>query len=209
MKDLRENYTLGGLSEHEAATDPLRQFAAWFDEALAAGIREANAMALATVSGDGVPSVRMVLLKGVDTGFVFFTNLESPKARDMESNPRASLCFHWKELERQVRISGHIEMTSRSEAETYFHSRPRGSQLGAWASRQSKVLSGREEIESNLKEMEGRFADGDVPLPDFWGGYRLIPKAIEFWQGRPSRLHDRLLYTLEDDGGWTRGRLSP
>ncbi|MDZ4797346.1 MAG: pyridoxamine 5'-phosphate oxidase [Bryobacteraceae bacterium] len=213
LADLRLSYTLGGLTGAEALTDPFGQFALWFDQARTAGNPEPNAMALATVSASGAPGVRMVLLKGVaHGGFVFFTNYESRKASDLAANPGAALLFYWPELERQVRINGLVAPVSREESEAYFHSRPRGHQLGAWASRQSAVIAGRETLEQNLAAAEQEFAELDehepVPLPPFWGGYRLTPDSFEFWQGRANRLHDRIEY-IRQANEWSRRRLSP
>ncbi len=208
LAGLREQYTLSELLESTAKPDPFEQFRLWFDEAQALQIREANSMALATANSEGRPDVRTVLLKGVDDGFLFFTNYDSAKARDLEHNPWAALCFHWKEMERQVRIRGSVERTSREEAQQYFHSRPRGSQLGASSSRQSHTVANRQELEDEFAKLERAFAEGDVPLPEFWGGYRLIPDEVEFWQGRRNRLHDRLLYE-RSNGVWTRRRLGP
>jgi len=213
LADLRLSYTLGGLTEAEALADPFGQFALWFDQARTAGNPEPNAMALATVSASGAPGVRMVLLKGVaHGGFVFYTNYESRKASALAANPSAALLFYWPELERQVRINGLVAPVSREESEAYFHSRPRGHQLGAWASRQSAVIAGRETLEQNLAAAEQEFAELDehepVPLPPFWGGYRLTPDSFEFWQGRANRLHDRIEY-IRQANEWSRRRLSP
>jgi len=208
IAELRENYTLAGLTEEEAGADPFALFARWFDQALAAGIREANAMALATIGPEGAPRNRMVLLKGVDRGFVFYTNYESAKGRDLAAAPEAALCVHWKELERQVRVFGPVEKTAREESAAYFESRPRASRLGAWASPQSSVVAGRAELEAQYISMQERFGDGPVPCPETWGGYRVLPREIEFWQGRPSRLHDRLRFRHEG-GAWIRERLAP
>jgi pyridoxamine 5'-phosphate oxidase len=195
--------------ESEATADPLVQFRQWFDEAIRAELLEPNAMTLATVAPDGSPAARIVLLKGLDdTGFVFFTNYESAKGRQLAHQPRACLLFFWGELERQVRITGQVERLPEEESLAYFRSRPRGSQLGAWASPQSRVIASRDELDAQLTQLEARYADADIPLPPFWGGYRVIPAAVEFWQGRPSRLHDRLLYTRAG-GEWTRVRLAP
>lgn len=207
---LRENYALGGLLEADAAPEPFAQFRRWFDEALAAQIQEPNAMSLATVSPQGAPSLRIVLLKDLDErGFCFFTNYDSRKGQDLSHNPAAALCFHWRELERQVRIEGQVERLSRELSEVYFHSRPRSSQIGAWVSAQSTVIAGREGLDAAQRDYEERFAGGPVPLPDFWGGYLLRPTQIEFWQGRPSRLHDRLLYHQDEASSWRISRLSP
>jgi pyridoxamine 5'-phosphate oxidase len=199
----------GGFSELEAAEDPIEQFGVWYDEAEASGLLLPEAVALATATPDGATSVRMVLLKGVDDrGFRFFTNYESRKGEDLESNPRAALCFHWSVLERQVRVEGSIERLSHEESEEYFRSRPRGSQVGAWASAQSRPLVARADLEDRVREFESRFEDGPVPLPDHWGGYLLRPERIEFWQGRASRLHDRLVYVPGPDG-WSVTRIQP
>jgi pyridoxamine 5'-phosphate oxidase len=210
LSDLRREYERAGLAVEDLAADPVEQFRAWFKEALAADPKDANAMTLATADREGRPSARIVLLKGVDAGgFVFFTNYESRKGRELAENPRAALVFFWPLLDRQVRIEGQVERTSREESAAYFQSRPLGARLGAWASRQSRVLAGREELEWELAELTKRFAAGEVPVPDFWGGYRLVPAAIELWQGRPSRLHDRFRYERSAAGGWRIDRLSP
>jgi pyridoxamine 5'-phosphate oxidase len=209
VRDLREDYTQGGLTESAADPDPIRQFALWFDDALAARLKEPNAMTLATSSPTGAPDARMVLLKGFDhRGFVFFTNYDSAKARQLETNPQAALVFYWPDLERQVRITGTVTRTSREETEAYFATRPRGSQLGAWASEQSVPVSGRDVLEQRLAEFDARFENQPIPAPPNWGGYRLQPDSMEFWQGRPNRLHDRLLYT-RDGEAWIRSRLAP
>ena len=207
MADLRRDYTLAGLAEADLAPSWLEQFDRWFREA--AGLTEPNAVVLATASPDGAPGARTVLLKAYDErGLVVFTNLTSRKGREALANPRATLLFPWVELERQVVVEGTVEQVERAETETYFRSRPRGSQLGAWTSRQSTVLPGREVLEQRQAALEERFADKDVPVPDFWGGLRVVPTAVEFWQGRPSRLHDRLRYRVER-GSWLVERLSP
>ena len=199
-----------GLRRSDLDPDPIKQFANWFTTAIETGIRDVNAMSLATAARDAKPSVRIVLLKTFDEdGFVFFTNYESEKGKQLEANPYAALGFYWIELDRQIRISGQVKKTSREESQTYFHSRPVGSQLSAWASRQSAVLDGRRVLDARMEEMNERFADKPVPLPPHWGGYRLKPDNMEFWQGRPNRLHDRFRYTRKSDGSWLIERLAP
>jgi pyridoxamine 5'-phosphate oxidase len=210
LSDLRKEYSLAGLTEKDLARDPYRQFDKWFQEAEAAKIHEPNAAVLSTASKDGRPSSRMVLLKGIDgRGFVFYTNYSSRKGMDMESNPRVSFIFPWVNLERQVIIEGPVTKTTREESEAYFHIRPRASQLAAWASSQSSIISGREALEESMKATEKKFAGVEAPLPPHWGGYRIVPETVEFWQGRRSRLHDRLRYRREASGAWTIERLSP
>jgi pyridoxamine 5'-phosphate oxidase len=199
-----------GLHETDLDPDPIRQFHAWLHQALTAEVPEPYAMTLATATPDGLPSARVVLLRGVDErGFTFFTSYEGRKAGELEANPRAALVFYWAELERQVRVAGTVERASEAESDDYFRNRPRGSQLGAWASHQSEVLPGRATLERRLAELERQYADRDVPRPPTWGGYRVRPLAIEFWQGRRSRLHDRLRYRRAEDGAWVIERLSP
>lgn len=205
----RHEYIGAGLRRAGLDPDPIKQFHAWFAAAIKAEIPDANAMTLATCV-DGKPSARVVLLKDFDErGFVFFTNYASEKGRHLEKNPSAALVFYWMEVERQIRIQGKVEKTSHEESEQYFHSRPIGAQLGAWASRQSEVIDGRRVLDARLEEMKQRFAEGQVPLPPHWGGFRLKPERIEFWQGRPDRLHDRLRYTLGKNGSWLIERLAP
>jgi pyridoxamine 5'-phosphate oxidase len=206
----RKDHTRSFLSEEDVHPDPIHQFAFWVEEAQQSGNPEFNAAALATATPDGRPSARMVLLRGADDrGFSFFTNYESRKARELEANPYAALVLFWHELERQVRIEGRVERVSAEESDHYFHSRPRGARIGAWASPQSQVISGREFLDSRYVESESRHPDETVPRPANWGGYRLIPDSIEFWQGRPNRLHDRLRYTRRSDGNWLIERLAP
>jgi len=199
-----------GLRRRDLDPDPIKQFANWFTSAIEAGIRDVNAMSLATAGRDGKPSVRILLLKGFDQdGFVFFTNYLSEKGRQLEENSYAACVFYWIELDRQIRISGRAEKTSREESERYFHSRPIGSQLGAWASRQSEVLDARRVLDARMAEMTERYGEGPVPLPPHWGGYVVKPETIEFWQGRSNRLHDRFRYTRQPDGSWQIERLAP
>lgn len=210
IADLRKDYTLEGLSETEIDLNPFIQFKKWFDQALAAQLPEPNAMTIATAMPDGKPSARMVLLKDFDErGFVFFTNYNSRKGQELAENPQAALVFWWAELERQVRISGHVEKVSENESDNYFHSRPPNSRLGAWVSNQSEVIESREVLEQRMQEFQSKYENQEIPRPTHWGGLRVIPAEIEFWQGRSSRLHDRLLYTRLDDGSWKIERLSP
>ncbi len=199
-----------GLRRRDLDPDPIKQFVNWFTAAIEASIRDVNAMSLATAGRDSKPTVRIVLLKGFDQdGFVFFTNYESEKGRQLDENAHAALAFYWIELDRQIRISGPAEKTSREESERYFHSRPVGSQLGAWVSRQSEVIDGRRILDARLAEMTERFGDGPIPLPPHWGGYRVKPAVIEFWQGRANRLHDRFRYARKADSSWQIDRLAP
>ncbi|AUT58610.1 pyridoxamine 5'-phosphate oxidase [Paraburkholderia terrae] len=209
LADLRKNYSLGSLDIADADPNPFRQFDVWFKQAIDAQLPEPNTMTLATVDPRGRPSARIVLIKAVDErGFVFFTNYESRKGLELAQNPHASLLFYWIELERQVRVEGTVVKTSDAESDTYFASRPVGSRIGAWASEQSKVIESRAALEAREREFIAQYGD-NPPRPPHWGGYRLIPDAIEFWQGRPSRLHDRLLYTRSGNADWTIARLSP
>ena len=206
---MRRDYSRAGLSEADLAPTWHEQFARWFADAATAGLAEPNAVVFATADADGRPSARTVLLKAHDErGLVVFTNLTSRKGREALANPHASLVFPWVELERQVVVVGTVEQVSRAETSDYFRSRPRGSQVGAWVSHQSRVVAGREVLEQRAAELEARFAGGQVPVPDFWGGLRVVPVTVEFWQGRPSRLHDRLRYRREA-GQWGVERLSP
>jgi pyridoxamine 5'-phosphate oxidase len=233
MADLRREYGFGGLNRQALDPDALRQFSTWFDQAAAArrggrwrqiGIAlfklwhallghapmDANAMVLATASKDGLPTARTVLLKGVEErGFIFFTNYESRKGRELAENPNAALVFYWADLERQVCILGTVKKLSATESEAYFISRPKGSRLAAWASNQSSVVADRKALERQWREMEARFPGEDVPCPPNWGGYVLQPERVEFWQGRPNRLHDRFRYTRQADNSWIIERLSP
>jgi pyridoxamine 5'-phosphate oxidase len=210
LADLRKDYTLAGLTEKDLARDPFRQFDKWFQEAEASKLVEPNAMILASATRDGRPSARTVLLKGVDgRGFVFYTNYESRKGRELDANPRASLVFPWFPFERQVIVEGPVAKVAREESEAYFQSRPMASQLAAWASAQSTIIPGRKALEEAMKDLEKKYAGQPVPLPPYWGGFRVSPETVEFWQGRRSRLHDRLRYRRESDGGWTVERLAP
>ncbi|NLY58959.1 MAG: pyridoxamine 5'-phosphate oxidase [Gammaproteobacteria bacterium] len=209
IADMRRNYTRDGLVESQAPDDPYSLFGLWFGQAVEVESTEPNAMMLATVDGNGQPHLRTLLLKGFDEqGFVFFTNYQSAKSEQLLAHPVAAMTFWWPDLERQVRIEGRVEQVGDEESDQYFHSRPLGSRLGAWTSPQSQVISGREELAQRLAEVEARYADEDPPRPPHWGGFRLLPQMIEFWQGRPSRLHDRLRYRLEN-GQWLRERLAP
>jgi pyridoxamine 5'-phosphate oxidase len=206
----RKEHGLFNLREEDLDADPIRQFKCWFDQASLSEVPEVNAMALATATHDGRPSVRMVLLRGFDErGFTFFTNYESRKARELEANPYAAMVFFWHDLERQVRVEGRIERVSADESDRYFDSRPAGSRLGAWASPQSEVIVSREILETQFHLLESQYPDGQIPRPENWGGYRLVPNSMEFWQGRPNRLHDRLRYTRRPQGGWLIERLAP
>lgn len=209
LGDLREDYRRSALEREALDADPLRQFGTWFDAAVAAGVPEPNAMSLATVDAAGQPSVRIVLLKGVTDGdFVFFTDYRSRKGRDLDANPRAALCFHWHALERQVRVRGQVRRLEAVASAAYYRSRPRGSQLGAWVSVQSTPIPDREVLVADIERRRAEFGEGEIPLPPHWGGYRLTPTDIEFWQGRPDRLHDRFLYT-RTESAWDCVRLSP
>ena len=210
ISDYRREYTRGGLHRRDLATDPISQFEKWFAQSTRAQLTDPNAMTLATVSADCKPSARTVLLKTFDQkGFVFFTNYGSQKAREIEANPHVCLLFPWTELERQVEISGRAEKIATAESVKYFITRPHGSQLGAWVSNQSSIISSRKILEMKLDEMKRKFKSGKVPLPDFWGGYLVVPEKIEFWQGRPNRLHDRFEYRRQADGSWEIARLAP
>jgi pyridoxamine 5'-phosphate oxidase len=207
----RKEYEQDALDESRVAPDPIRQFAAWYDEAVAAGILEPEAMTLSTATPDGRPSARIVLLRGFDTrGFCFFTNYESRKGRELEANPHAALTFHWAALERQVRIEGRVERTTAAESDAYFTSRPSTSRIGAWSSPQSAVIADRAALEQLFERFRAEHPDDTaIPRPDHWGGYRLVAERIEFWQGRPSRLHDRLRFTRESANAWLLERLAP
>jgi len=210
IADIRKDYKLKSLLEKDVATNPVRQFDTWWQEALNSEIDEVNAMTLATASADGIPAARIVLLKGYDEyGFVFFTNYESFKGMQLAENPRACLVFFWKELERQIRITGLVEKVSAEESDAYFNSRPEGSRIGAWVSPQSQVIANREWLEDQEKKYIGNLAAQPLKRPDHWGGYRVKPISIEFWQGRSNRLHDRIQYTLQGDNKWIIERLAP
>ncbi len=209
LADLRREYTQAGLRRAELDPDPFAQFQKWFQQAHDAGVLEPSCMTLATTDKSGRPSSRVVLLKNIDAhGFSFFTNYESRKGHDLSENPRAALTIHWRETERQVCVMGDVTKLPRDESEKYFHSRPRGSQLGAWVSHQGEVIAGRDVLEKELAVLEKKYP-AEVPLPAYWGGYVLAPLEIQFWQGRPNRLHDRFRYTRQPDGGWKIERLAP
>ncbi|CAN5649066.1 pyridoxamine 5'-phosphate oxidase [soil metagenome] len=210
LSALREHYRNRGLRRAELAADPFTQFERWFDEVVITEAYDPNAMVLATADADGRPAARFVLLKGVDRrGFALFTNGESPKAADLAANPRAALTFGWLELARQVRVTGAVEVVAADEADTYWATRPRGSQLGAWASEQSQVIADRAELERRAAEVAERFTGGEVPRPPRWGGFRVVPDTVEFWQGRPDRLHDRFRFSRAAGDGWAVDRLAP
>jgi pyridoxamine 5'-phosphate oxidase len=210
IADIRKDYQLQSLLETDIAANPFTQFNRWWDDAVKSELDEVNAMTLATASLTGIPSARIVLLKSVtENGFVFFTNYNSHKGKMLEENPQACLVFFWKELERQIRITGKVEKVSAAESDTYFNSRPTGSRIGAWASPQSGVITSREVIEKNIIKYEEEFADVNIARPPHWGGYMVIPTVIEFWQGRPNRLHDRLQYSKLQDASWKIERLAP
>ena len=207
---IRKDYKQQSLSEKDILSDPFGQFEKWWDEALQSEIDEVNAMTLSTASAGGEPDARIVLLKGLDKkGFTFFTNYNSSKGRQLLENPRACLVFFWKELERQVKIKGLVEKVDTQESDAYFNSRPAGSRIGAWASPQSEPIKNRDWLEQHEKDMQEQFRGNEIVRPPYWGGYRVKPLAIEFWQGRPNRLHDRILYSIAPDGRWTIGRLAP
>ena len=209
IADIRKDYKLRSLLEDDVLSDPIEQFTSWWSEAINSKIEEVNAMTLATASTDGVPSARIVLLKGLTKeGFIFFTNYKSDKGKQLEMNPQAALVFFWKELERQVRIEGTVSKVSKEESEAYFASRPIASQIGAWASPQSTVIPGRNLLEENVLKYKDQFGEENIPKPPHWGGYIVKAFKMEFWQGRRSRLHDRILYTLENNN-WTISRLAP
>ncbi len=211
LEDLRDDYGREPLNEQNCETNPIVQFERWFQDVQAADLKEPNAMTLATATPEGRPSARVVLLKEVsDLGFVFYTNYGSRKAQEIETNPFAALTFHWPELARQVRVEGRVRRVPREQSVAYYRSRPKGSRLGAWASRQSEVLPDRSALDARWKELQEQYAtNDDVPVPEFWGGYCVAPDSIEFWQGRPNRLHDRLRYRRKGEENWVIDRLSP
>ena len=210
LAGLRREYETQGLRRAEMHPDPIEQFATWFSTAVNSAIPDANAISLATATPDGQPIVRVVLLKGFDQrGFVFFTNYESDKGRQLDANPQAAFAIYWVQLERQIRVTGRVEKTSREESEAYFRARPRGSQLGAWVSHQSEVIDARRILEARLAEMTERYEGREIEWPSHWGGYRIVPATIEFWQGRANRLHDRFRYTRQKEKIWLLERLAP
>lgn len=209
LADIRKDYTLKSLEIQEVDSDPLLQFRRWMEEAIQAEALEVNAMCLSTISEDGFPNARIVLLKELDQGFVFFTNYESSKGKELVASPKASLTFFWPEIERQVRVLGTVGKINEKESDTYFFSRPISSQIGAWASPQSQEISDRTVIEDFQRRLEEKFKESPIQRPPHWGGFRLIPHRIEFWQGRPSRLHDRICYELEGESVWKKVRLAP
>lgn len=210
VASLRRDYETAGLRRADLHPDPIEQFSSWFAGAVEAALPDVNAITLATATPEGKPSARVVLLKGFDQrGFVFFTNYHSHKGRELDANPQAAFALFWVQLERQIRVSGRVEKTTREESLAYFHSRPRGSQLGAWVSKQSEVIDARRILEARLAEMTERFAEKPIELPAHWGGYRIVPNEIEFWQGRSNRLHDRFRYTRQAGGEWSLERLAP
>ena len=210
IENLRQQYTRAGLRRQDLKADPFEQFEIWFKEACAANLLEPNAMILATASAQAEPSVRTVLLKYFDReGLIFFTNYESRKSRQIQENPQVSLLFLWLPLERQVQIIGTAAKISTADSLKYFTARPRGSQIGAWSSQQSSIISSRQILEMQFEQMKQKFMNNEVPLPSFWGGYRVTPRSFEFWQGRPNRLHDRFLYSRQDQESWEVNRLSP
>ncbi|MFK7932176.1 MAG: pyridoxamine 5'-phosphate oxidase [Saprospiraceae bacterium] len=211
IKDLREDYRNGTLEESDLAEHPFQLFTQWFQHALECKIPEPNAMTLATIRADGRPSARIVLLKGFDEqGLVFYTNYESQKGQELSGTPFAAVVFNWLELQQQIRVEGKVERITAAASTDYFQSRPKGSQIGAWASPQSQVIPGREVLEKKVEALQKQYANQkQLPRPDHWGGFRIIPDNIEFWQGRSSRLHDRIRYTLQADGAWKIDRLAP
>lgn len=210
IADLRMEYSQASLDENSVDASPIAQFRIWFDQAVESDVLEPNAMVLSTSTLSGQPFTRTVLMKALsESGIVFYTNYESRKSKQIAENPQVSILFPWYALERQVSINGRIEKVSAKESLAYFSSRPFGSQLGAWVSQQSKVISSRSLLETKLAEMKRKFKEGKVPLPDFWGGYRIVPHSFEFWQGRKNRLHDRILYELDENGTWKISRMSP
>lgn len=210
LADLRQSYSMGSLDVNDVYPEPIAQFRKWFEEVLAAQLPEPNAMHLSTVAADGRPAGRIVLLKDLtEAGFAWYTNYHSRKGQELTVHPYAALTFFWVELERQVRIEGTVTKVSEAESDAYFASRPRGSQLGAWTSTQSETIPDRAFLERREQAYQERFADQPIPRPPHWGGYRLLPDYVEFWQGRPSRLHDRIAYQRQAEGTWTLGRLSP